>query len=464
MRNSRKTGRAPYPRCSDASIEAERDLTLKLVRRAVTGIAAFVLAAIAVAGCASSSKQAPSSTASPASPAGTTARASSSTSAATPGAAKGTPFALGTLCSCSGTQAAALARVPDAAQAWADSINASGGINGHPIKMIVKDDAGNPATGLQQIKELVTQDHVMAIVGETSLTDQSWAPYVQQQGIPVVGGSPFEASFSSSPDFFISGTGLPVLTVGAMEQAKQNGVKKVGLLYCAESPVCKQLDPLGQAAAKIAGVGYTSLAVSATAPSYAAPCLALKSSGVDGLFIADNATVVQRVTAACAQQGYKPNTINEMATIAPNWLHDPNLDGALLVGSNANYVDTSLPAVNQFLAAIDKRAPGLTSQASFSAALLNVWAGGELFKAAAQAAHLTPSSPPSAVKHGLYALKNETLGALAPPLNFQPGKPGFPTCYFSMKLQAGKLASLNDGKTSCVSAAQVGALAKILGG
>jgi hypothetical protein len=55
---------------------------------------------------------------------------------------------------------------------------------------------------------------------------------------------------------------------------------------------------------------------------------------------------------------------------------------------------------------------------------LGPWVGGKLFEAAAAKAKLTPDSTPEDVKKGLYALKNETLGGLAPPLTFRPSLTG----------------------------------------
>ena len=51
---------------------------------------------------------------------------------------------------------------------------------------------------------------------------------------------------------------------------------------------------------------------------------------------------------------------------------------------------------------------------------MQVWASGELFKAAVDASGSGPVTSAS-VKRGLYALKNETLGGLSGPLNFVPG-------------------------------------------
>jgi hypothetical protein len=76
--------------------------------------------------------------------------------------------------------------------------------------------------------------------------------------------------------------------------------------------------------------------------------------------------------------------------------------------------------------------------------------GRPVFQAAAKAADLSPTSTAADVKKGLYDLKNETLGGLAPPLNFTPGKPAFANCYFTFKVENGQYVSLNNGHSNCV--------------
>jgi len=326
----------------------------------------------------------------------------------------------------------------------------------------VLDDGGNPATALQDAKQLVEQDHVMAIVGDSSTADASFAKYVASQGVPVVGGFSLEASFLTNPDFYPSGTQLVVLTVGTIALTRAAGKTHIGVLYCAESPVCAELVPLAQGAAQLSGLKISTEKVSSTAPSYTAECLSLKSEGVDALFVGAASTVVQRVTAACAQEGYTPLTTNQSSTVSNAWLTDSSLNGAVLAGYNANPYDTSIPAVTQFRAALNKYAPGLTTSSQFTFEDLGPWVAGLLFIAAAKAAHLGPTSTSADVKKGLYALKNETLGGLSAPLNFTPGKPAFIPCYFTAALKSGKIVSLNNDQPTCLTAAQSAALIKAL--
>jgi branched-chain amino acid transport system substrate-binding protein len=328
--------------------------------------------------------------------------------------------------------------------------------------VIVKDDGQNPATSLQDAKELVEQDKVMAIVGETSLVDSVWASYVAGKGIPVVGGIAVETPFISNPDFFPSGTQLIGQLVGMAALGRQAGKHDLGVLYCAESPVCAQLVPLAGGAAKLYGLKFYSGKIAATAPSYTAPCLAAKSAGVDALFIGDNATIVQRVVAACVQQGYKPLQVGNIGTVSKASLSSTGFDGARLSGSDASPFDASTPAIKEFQDTLNKYAPGLVSSSSFSYDAVWPWSGGKLFEAAAKAGNITPSSTPADVKKALYALKNETLAGLAPPLNFTPGKPAFVTCYFSVTVKGGNLVSLNGNKPTCLTATAAKGIAAAL--
>src|ERR1700731_3354544 len=66
---------------------------------------------------------------------------------------------VGVIGSYSGPATSSIAGAKEAIQAWADSVNAAGGINGHPVSLFIKDDGGNVSTSVSEAKELVQQDH-----------------------------------------------------------------------------------------------------------------------------------------------------------------------------------------------------------------------------------------------------------------------------------------------------------------
>jgi branched-chain amino acid transport system substrate-binding protein len=370
----------------------------------------------------------------------------------------GASFNVGAICSCSGVQAASLAGLKEVSVAWADSVNAAGGINGHPVKMTAMDDGGNPATALQDVKELVQSDHVQALVSDGSLADGSFASYIASSGVPVVGGIAASIPFLTNPDFFAVGGNAVLQTVGLAALAKADGKHTLGVMYCSESPLCAQLVPIAKGAAQLSGLGFASATISVTAPSYAAPCLAMKGKGVDALFIADNSATVQRVVDACTQQGYRPTIVEEAGTTSSTWLNDPNFSGALVSSSNPGYTDSSNPGVSLFLAALKKYEPSLLGSSSFGYDTIYPWVAGELFVAAAKAGNLTPSSTPAEVKQALYKSKGTTLGGLSAPLPITAGEPVFSPCYYGLTIKSGAYDDLNDGKPMCLTAAQAAAL------
>ncbi|MFO7962405.1 MAG: ABC transporter substrate-binding protein [Desulfobacterales bacterium] len=69
----------------------------------------------------------------------------------------------------------------------AEEINKSGGINGHPLDLIVYDDEGDATKCNLAVKKLITKDKVCAVIGP-SISGLSFAviPVVQQHEIPLV--------------------------------------------------------------------------------------------------------------------------------------------------------------------------------------------------------------------------------------------------------------------------------------
>jgi branched-chain amino acid transport system substrate-binding protein len=376
----------------------------------------------------------------------------------------GTPFVLGSICSCTGALAASLGRSLDVLEAWGKYVNAHGGLNGHPVKLVTEDDGQNPARGLAAAKKLVEQDHVQAIVGEMSTVDTTWASYVDGKGIPVIGGQPVDATFMTDANFFPSGTTLPVLLFAEIVRAATAGHKTLGVLYCSETPVCAQLPKILEPLGAQAGLKVVSAQVSQSAPSYTAPCLAFKSKGVTALFAGVNSDVVPRVQDSCFAQGYKPQQIASNATTQKSWTTDANLDGSLLANTNATYTDTSIPGIKAFSDALDSYLPDVKKSPQFSSPLLMPWAGGQLFAAAVKAGSLTPTSTGVDITKALQSLKDETLDGIAPPLNFTAGRPAFPTCYFTGVLKDQQFQSENGGKPTCLDAKTVAGLAKAFGG
>jgi branched-chain amino acid transport system substrate-binding protein len=99
----------------------------------------------------------------------------------------------------------------DVATAWQDWINASGGINGHPVKVYVQDTKGDPSTMLSAIATLVQTDHVVAMLLSDVNTEADAQPYLTSHKIPVVGaiGSDGVHSWGVQTNYFTTFTQQP---------------------------------------------------------------------------------------------------------------------------------------------------------------------------------------------------------------------------------------------------------------
>lgn len=68
-----------------------------------------------------------------------------------------------------------------------DEINSKGGIKGKKLKLITYDDQGKPEEAASVVKRLITQDKVMAVIGEVaSSRSLAAAPIAQQYKVPMV--------------------------------------------------------------------------------------------------------------------------------------------------------------------------------------------------------------------------------------------------------------------------------------
>ncbi len=375
----------------------------------------------------------------------------------------GSPFKIGLICSCSGSQQAN-GQAKEVAEAWEKWTNAHGGLNGHPVQVLLRDDGGSAARSAQIARELVESDKVIAIAGEESLVDTAWQKYVEKINFPVVGGISFESPMFTSPVFYPSGASILAELYGLIGQVKSDGLTKLSAFYCAEAPECAQVAPLmgaigGQV---IGGVQLVnSAAISAGAPSYVAQCLAAKNAGAQALAIYASPDIVRRIEQQCSDQGFKPRYIGINGVLPYSAAATGKFEGAIVAQGNLPLGNTATPGGKDFEDALAKYAPDVAKNPSWNANPVQAWPGLQLFAKAAVAGKLTPSSMPADVQNALYLLKGETLDGLSGPISFVKGKPTLSACPFLVEIHDKKWVTVNDNKPICVPAPGLAALEKI---
>lgn len=372
---------------------------------------------------------------------------------ASPSGASSSPITIGLVCSCTGPLSQAGIDVPPIYKAWVASVNASGGINGHKIDLIIKDDQSNPGTSLTEVEGLVQQDHVIAIVDDTN-NDASWSTYIEQQHVPVVGMNTSTEAFYSNPDFYPEGQTEDLLFDGIVSAVKKAGGTKMALMYCAEAVQCQEgIAPLEETAKSYGVKVVTALEVSVSAPNYTAQCIAAKQAGATVIYTADVQSVDEKIAANCEAQGYSAKYVIDGEILLPSLTGSALSQGTYFTVPNLPYFADN-PAIKTMDKALDKYAPGIQKNQNYGEFAVEAWIAGEEFQAAAEAGHLGAggSTPTSAqLVKGLDSLDGNTLGGLAPPLHFTAGKPHPVDCWYWAVLKKGKYTTPYGLKPTCAS-------------
>lgn len=410
--------------------------------RALGGVVCVAVLGLATGACSSSHTKASSNS---------TSTSSTGAAAASP---KGSPILVGEICSCSGAPGFSEFAVPTqkAITAWADSLNASGGIAGHPVKLITKDDGTNPGTSATDAEALLAA-HVVAIIDNTTL-DSSWGSTAAAAKIPVVSTYSVNQTDLTYPDFYPVGQTNNSTVAAVVGVAKAAGVTKLGNVYAAEAPSAAATVPLMKkdgAAAHIPDVYNAS--ISATAPNYTAECLAAKQAGVTGLFIGDAPEVDDHVASDCAAQGFHPVYLTEGAGFDMAQASSPAIAKDLWSQMPDLPFFAKSPAVQPFNTAMDKYEPGVRENAStFIEDGFQAWISGQVLEAGIKAGGLTASATPTAaeITKGLDTFKANTVGGLAPPLTYTAGQVHQVNCYYVSHIDNGTPVVQNNGQPSCI--------------
>ncbi|HEX3048020.1 MAG TPA: ABC transporter substrate-binding protein [Bacillota bacterium] len=97
------------------------------------------------------------------------------------------PYVVGVFCSATGPNAPLGVPERNTIMMLESQINKKGGVNGHPLKVIIEDDATDNTTAVKAVKKLIEQDQVCALIGSSG-TSQTMAalPVAVAAEVPLV--------------------------------------------------------------------------------------------------------------------------------------------------------------------------------------------------------------------------------------------------------------------------------------
>ena len=316
--------------------------------------------------------------------------------------------------------------------------------------MVVGDAGGDPARALSLVRDMVENKGAIALMGNLWVFSANGPrDYLAEKRIPVIGGDSTTQVWIDNPMYFSSGANFPGMALGAMKGLTDLDHTKQAVIYCAEAEQCGVWRDTARANAQRLGVDIVYEAqVSLAQPDFTAECIQAQRNGATAIHTAIDGPSIARFGRACAQQGYKPQMMGISLAIIDSIRNEPALEGLMAPQGNFPFISGSTPQEKEYQ---DTRARYASNIAN-SPAVATVWVAGVLLREAVKGAPLPPGKVTNEdLLKGLYTIKDNNLGGLAPPLSFTEGekKDGF-RCIYYIRLTGQQWTAPYGSKTTCL--------------
>jgi branched-chain amino acid transport system substrate-binding protein len=354
---------------------------------------------------------------------------------------------LGSVGTDSGPAASPLTGIRDAARAWVADVNSRGGLNGHPVRLILGDDGGDPARAQALVKRMVEVEKVQAMYATRGfLTESAYMGYLEEKQIPIIGtcvcnpvDGPSPMTFDVTVNISPGGAWMHVGPLIALSDKR-----KVALLYCREAPGCKLVrDDLAKHSKEWGFELVYETQNSIGQPDFTAEVIAARNSGADALISVNDGATSIRVLRSMKRQGWNPAFSAQPSHHEDRFLKEGGADveGILVSSVTPPYNDSPLMA--DYRAAMDRWAPGgVRSSLGAGSGFL---AGKMLEKISVRFGDTVTTTD---ILEGLYALRSETLDGRIYPVTYPRNAPHdrLNVCIVPLAIKGGKyVAPKGDG-------------------
>ncbi len=192
--------------------------------------------ALAACGGAAAPPQAASAAASakPAASGSASAKPAASAAASAAAAATGTPYKIGFLISLTGPLASFGVPDKNAIDVEVKKLNASGGIDGHPVEMITEDDASDPSKGVVAYKKIVDQKPIAMIGPVFSSVSLAVIPLSMQAKLPQVTVAAVEAQVTPVNEkkyIFMTAPSTSVMAPSLLSYMQKQKITKYAVIH-----------------------------------------------------------------------------------------------------------------------------------------------------------------------------------------------------------------------------------------
>ncbi|MBL7489459.1 ABC transporter substrate-binding protein [Frankia sp. AgB1.9] len=241
--------------------------------------------------------------------------------------------------------------------------------NGYTIKYIVGDTATSPATALAVAQRMVTQDHVFAVLANSSLMFAA-APYLTQHNVPVIGAAEDGPEWIAAKNMFSIWGPLQTTKVSSTygKFLKMMGVTNLGVL-AVDVPSASESGQANAVSAQEAGIKVGYLNAKFPLGGDVGPAvLAMKAAGIDGFVSASSQDTSFAVIKGLRDQGVNLKVAflptgygGDLFSAGPGAAQ--NAQGVYFL-SSYELVEMHTPATKQFVA--DLAQAGITSEPTYA--------------------------------------------------------------------------------------------------
>lgn len=206
--------------------------------------------------------------------------------------------------------ASSIGQVGQGVQAYVQSINDRGGINGRKIDYVMMDDAYSPPKAFEHARRLVESDEVAFMFSQLGTAGNSAvAKYLAAKRVPTIAIVTGASKFTNVKGYPLTTTGL----VSYDTEGKIYAKYLTRVLPAAKYAILYQNDDLGRdyvnAFKAVLGADFDKRVVTAsyevTEPTVDSQVVALKSSGAQALFVAGTPKFAAQAIRRVAETGWK---------------------------------------------------------------------------------------------------------------------------------------------------------------
>lgn len=328
----------------------------RLAAKAVTVSAAAALV-LAAAACSSGSGSGGGSASSAPAAAGTGSAAGGAAASGGNGSATGSPIEIGSIIDLTGADATSGSAQQAGMGYFLQTLNNSGGINGHPLKVSYCDAASTPQGAAQCAQQFASLSSHVVVTQTDDPPTRGALPYLTKDLVvsidpillPKAGTNVFQSAGSSAR-----------ISDALVAAVKKSNLHTIGVLYTTDTSGTHQL-AAAQASAKAQGITVVSQPQTAGTTDVTPQLLKLKSSGADVIYLASIGANTAAAVSSYKTLGLTTPVVVGAAAVTNSFLK--SLPGALpqnlygvseLIGDTTGLPPAVVSAWSQYRSAFTK--------------------------------------------------------------------------------------------------------------